>query len=270
MKTMRFVCGSAIWLVLAVEINRAQVTYVDNFTNSANYLTRGVAGTIWDGVYLAAGSIVDATGTDGVAPGTVSVAEANITAPGVLSVTSLNTDWQNTADDGFLVFKVITDDFDMSVRVVPPFDNNAYNFPGLMVRTFGAGGSPDPNNAENSVLWGRFNEFNIANMLKNNVNGVKTDTGEGIYLNSNYWLRITRTINEFAFFERGSATSAWGTAMALFTVAGAGPSTPVLMSEVVFPDLLDALQNEGMTNQAAQLRPYWEAKVPSTPPAIPT
>ena len=43
--------------------------------------------------------------------------------------------------------------------------------------------------------------------------------------------------------------AAWGTALALYTVAGAGHSTPGLMSEVVFPDLLDALQNEGMTNQ---------------------
>jgi hypothetical protein len=55
--------------------------------------------------------------------------------------------------------------------------------------------------------------------------------------------------------------AAWGTALALYTVAGAGPSTPGLMSEVVFPDLLDALQNEGMTNQYAQLLPYWESKV---------
>ena len=37
---------------------------------------------MWDGVYLGAGSIANATGTDGVAPGTVSVANANITAAG--------------------------------------------------------------------------------------------------------------------------------------------------------------------------------------------
>jgi hypothetical protein len=55
--------------------------------------------------------------------------------------------------------------------------------------------------------------------------------------------------------------AAWGTALALYTVAGAGPSTPGLMSEVVFSDLLVALQNEGMSNQYAQLLPYWESKV---------
>jgi len=222
MKTMLLLCGTAIWLVLAVESLQAQVTYADNFTTSANYLTTGVAGTMWDGVYLGAGSIANATGTDGVAPGTVSVANANITAAGTLSVTSLDTDWENGADDGFLLFKVITGDFDMSVRVVTPFNSNAYNFPGLMVRAFGAGGAPNPNSAENSVLWGRFNEFSIANMLKNNVNGVKTDTGEGIYPNSNYWLRITRAGNTFTFFERASATAAWTNVASLSRVDLAG------------------------------------------------
>jgi hypothetical protein len=209
MKMMRLLCGLVIWFLLAVENAQAQVTYADNFTTSANYLTAGVAETMWDGVYLGSGSIANATGTDGVAPGTVSVANANITAAGRLSVTSLNTDWENAADDGFLLFKVITGDFDMSVQVVPPFNSNAYNFAGLMVRAFGAEGSPDPNNAENSFLWARFNEFGIANMLKNNVNGAKTDTGEGIYPNSNYWLRITRTGNNFTLFEKASAAAAW-------------------------------------------------------------
>ena len=129
MKTMRLLCGSVIWFLLAAESLQAQVTYTDNFTTSANYLTTGVAGTIWDGVYLGAGSIANATGTDGVAPGEVSMGIANITAAGTLSVTSFHTDWENTADDGFLLFKVITGDFDMSVRVVnTPFNSNAYNF----------------------------------------------------------------------------------------------------------------------------------------------
>ena len=35
--------------------------------------------------------------------------------------------------------------------------------------------------------------------------------------------------------------AAWGTALAMYTVAGASPSSPGCMSEVVFPDLLNAL-----------------------------
>jgi len=55
--------------------------------------------------------------------------------------------------------------------------------------------------------------------------------------------------------------AAWGTALAMYTVAGASSSSPGCMSEVVFPDLLNALQVEGMTSQRAQLLPYWESKV---------
>ena len=207
LNNMKLFSAMGLSFVLAAAAT-AQVTYTDNFTTSANYLTHGVAGTMWDGVYLGAGSIANATGV-GSAAGTVSVANANITAAGVLSVTSLQTDWENAADDGFLLFKVITGDFDMSVRVVTPFNSNAYNFAGLMVRAFGAGGSPSPNGAENSFLWARFNDYNIANMLKNNVNGAKTDTGEGTYPNSNYWLRIARAGNNFTLYEKGPAAAAW-------------------------------------------------------------
>ncbi len=234
MNTMRVLRQTAIWLVLAVECAQAQVTVADKFSSSVNYITNGVAGTIWDGVYLGSGSIANATGTDGVAPGTVSVADANITAAGTLSVTSLNTDWENAADDGFLLFKVITGDFDMSVLVVTPFNSNAYNLAGLMVRAFGEGGAPNPNNAENSFLWARFNEFGIANMLKNNVNGVKTDTGEGAYPNTNYWLRITRAGNNFTLFQRGPSTAAWTNVATLSRADLAGLPLEVGIEQAVF------------------------------------
>ncbi len=207
LEIMRSLSSAGLSFFLAVSAF-AQVTYTDTFSTSANYLTTGVAGTMWDGVYLGAGAIANATGV-GSAAGTVSVANANLTAANTLSVTSLQTDWENAADDGFLLFKVITGDFDMSVRVVAPINSNAYNFPGLMVRAFGAGGSPSPNNAENSFLWARFNQYSIANMLKNNVNGVKTDMGEGANPNTNFWLRITRAGNNFTLYEKGPAGAAW-------------------------------------------------------------
>ncbi len=194
-------------LTLSVEV-RAQVTYTNNFTTSLNYLTNGVVGTIWDGIYLGADEITDSTGT-GAGAGLVSVANANISSNNVLTVASVHTDWESAADDGFFLYKVITGDFDMSVRVLGPIDTAAYNFPGLMVRAFGPGGSPSPGGQENSLLWARFDEFSIANMTKNNVNGVKADTGRGTYPNTNYWLRMTRAGNTFSLHERGTPTGAW-------------------------------------------------------------
>ena len=46
-------------------------------------------------------------------------------------------------------------------------------------------------------------------MSKNNVNGVKTDTGLGTYPNTNYWLRIQRVGNVFNLYERVTLGVAW-------------------------------------------------------------
>jgi Family of unknown function (DUF5695) len=198
-----------LFLALAA---RAQVTWTDNFNSSVNYLTNGVAGTMWDGIYLGAGEFPGATGI-GAAAGTASTADANITGNNLLTLASLQTDWENTADDGVFLFKVITGDFDMSVQVIGPIDTGIYNFPGLMVRAFGTNGSPlQPTNngvSENSLLWGRFDEFNLANMLKNNVNGVKTDTGLGTYPNTNYWLRMTKTGATITLYEKAIQAAPW-------------------------------------------------------------
>ena len=187
----------------------AEASFSDNFLTSVNYQTNGVAGTIWNGIYLGAGEFPNATSA-GAAPGTVSVADAYITSPGVLTFASLQTDWENTADDGVFLFKIITGDFDMSVQIIGPTDAGTYNLPGLMVRAFGTNGSPAPNNSENSFLWTRFEWLNHVNMLKNNVNGVKADTVLGAPApNTNYWLRINRVGNVFSLYEKGSAPAAW-------------------------------------------------------------
>lgn len=187
----------------------AQVTFTDNFNTPVNYQTNGVAGTVWDGIYLATGDFANPTSV-GASAGSVSVANADVSYPGALTIASLQTDWENTADDGVFLFKVITGNFDMSVQVIGPTDAGAFNLPGLMVRAFGTNGSPAPNNAENSVLWTRFEYLNHVNMLKNNVNGAKTDTILGAAApNTNYWLRMTRVGNVFTLYEKGSAPAAW-------------------------------------------------------------
>jgi DUF1680 family protein len=185
------------------------VSYLDDFSAPITYLTNGVAGTMWDGVYLAGGEIAGATGV-GAANGSVAVADADISGSGRLTFASLQTDWEDAADDGVFLFKVITGDFDMSVHIVGPADARAYNLPGLMVRAFGPGGSPAPGGAENSLLWSRFDWLNDVNMLKNNINGSKTDTVLGAPApNTNYWLRISRVGSSFTLFERAAEGMAW-------------------------------------------------------------
>ena len=192
----------------AVTLARGQAAFKDDFSAPVNYLSNGVAGTIWDGIYLGAGEIARPMGI-WMGPGSVSVADAGITKPGTLSISSLQTDWENDSDDGVFFFKVITGDFDMSVEVVGPIDSRAHNFPGLMVRAFGTNGAPSADGKENFLVWARFDEYSIANMLKNETDGKKRDTREGTYPNSNYWLRIQRAGNEFKLSEKASAGDAW-------------------------------------------------------------
>jgi hypothetical protein len=197
--------SAAIALLISALFTQAQTTYTDNFSTAHNYLSDGVAGTIWDGVYLGADAFAQPMGT-GVTPGKILSATAS---NGVLSVTSLQTDWEDKADDGFFLYKIVTGDFDMSVEVVGPIDSRAHNFPGLMVRAFGPQGAPAPDGKENYFIWGRFDEYSIANMLKNEVAGAKRDRGIGTFPNTNYWLRIQRVGNTYNVSEKASAADAW-------------------------------------------------------------
>ncbi len=230
MKTLYFLRAAAVLLLTGwSRLVGAQTTFSDNFSANADYLSNGVAGTMWDGIYLGAGEFPFATST-GAAAGTASAADANLTGNNLLTLASVQTDWENTADDGVFLFKVITGDFDMSVQVIGPIDIGTFNFPGLMVRAFGAGGSPrqplDNTISENSLIWGRFDEFSIANMSKNNVNGAKVDLGRGTYPNANYWLRMAKTGSTITLYEKSTPSAAW-TNVASYTRADLNTGAPL-------------------------------------------
>jgi hypothetical protein len=206
MRTYSFLFFAAF--LFAAAPARAQTTYADNFSIPHNYLSNGIAGTMWDGIYLGAGEIANPMGI-WMGPGSVSVADAGISSNGTLTIQSLQTDWENDSDDGFFLYKISTGDFDMSVQVVGPIDTRAHNFPGLMVRAFGPNGAPSAGGRENYFLWARFDEYSIANMLKNETNGQKRDIRLGTWPNTNYWLRIQRAGDVFNLSEKGSETDAW-------------------------------------------------------------
>ena len=180
-------------------------TLTDNFNVSVNYLTNGVPGTIWDGVYFGAGEFVN-TGTLG--PGTTLQCNANISTAGELTLQTTGTAWENADDDGFFLFKVVKGDFSAIVKVVTPFNNAAYNTAGLQARAFAAGGNAF-NGSENFVSWTRFDEFNFPNYLRSEVNGGVTQINPGNYPNSAYWLRMDRVGNVFRFYQRTNSTDTW-------------------------------------------------------------
>ena len=196
--------------------SHAQTTYTDNFTTHVNYLTNGVSGTIWDGVYFGAGDFAN-TSLGGDGAGATTKADAGITAVSTLSLQTTATDWENTADDGFFLYKVVKGNFSASVHIVTPYNNSGYNTAGLQARAFSANGSAF-GGSENFVSLTRFNEYGFNNYLRNEVNGgvnqIDPDTASHnssrvVPSNTNYWVRIDRVGNVFSFYERDSASHAW-------------------------------------------------------------
>ena len=186
----------------------AQTLYTNSFNTSVNYLTNGIAGTIWDGVYFGAGEFNN-TGIGGGGPGATLQCDANITAAGTLTLQTTGTAWEAADDDGFFLFKVVPGDFSASVHVVSPFDASDYNTAGLQARAFSAGGDPF-NGSENFVSWTRFDEYGFANYLRNEVNGGVAQINPGNYPNANYWLRMDRVNGtNFYFYEKATKAAAW-------------------------------------------------------------
>jgi hypothetical protein len=71
----------------------------------------------------------------------------------------------------------------------------------------------------------------------------------GMYRVAKYHPEVTTVLSAQEYLTR-----AHGTAMAMFSYGGGQATQIGLMNEVVIPDVIDALQAEGMTNQAATLR----------------
>jgi Family of unknown function (DUF5695) len=198
--------GLAGTMVVALSLaTQAQVTFTDNFNTNVNYLTNGVSGTIWDGVYFGAGEFNN-TGEGGGGPGATIQCDANITAASTLTLQTTGTAWENADDDGFFLFKVVKGDFSASVHIVTPFNNAAYNTAGLQARAFAAGGDPF-NGTENFVSWTRFDEYNFPNYLRSEVNGGAQQINPGGYPNNDYWIRMDRVGNVFRFFQRTNNTT---------------------------------------------------------------
>src|SRR5690242_20519532 len=84
----------------------AQITYTDSFGTNVNYLTNGIVGTIWDGVYFGAGDFNN-SGLGGGGPGATVQCDANITSSSNLTLQTTGTAWEGADDDGFYLFKVV-------------------------------------------------------------------------------------------------------------------------------------------------------------------
>ncbi|MDE3068198.1 MAG: hypothetical protein KGJ60_11685 [Verrucomicrobiota bacterium] len=213
---LAMLCGSLAWSAQAGSLT-------NNFDSGADFLANGVAGTMWDGVYLGYG---DVPGGIAGGDGNGMTLQANETAfAGFLTVQSTRTSWAGTDDDGFFLWKVVAGDFDVSVRNAQPFANPGYHFAGLLARAyttngpawgapFGAGGT----NAENWLNITRFNEFSIGDQVRYATNAddiqisAPFNSGSTNYnteTNDDRYFRITRVGDTFSFYDKTNQSDAW-------------------------------------------------------------
>src|SRR5437879_3063596 len=116
MKTMPCLKRMAAILVLSAASLLSQAgTLTDNFNANLNYLTNGVVGTIWDGVYLGAGDFNN-SGLGSGGGGATLQCDANMSAPNKLTLQTTGTSWEGADDDGFFLFKIVKGDFSAVVR----------------------------------------------------------------------------------------------------------------------------------------------------------
>lgn len=183
-------------------------TLTDNFNSNVNYLSNGVSGTIWDGIYFGAGEFAN-SGVGGGGPGATVQCDANIAAASKLTLQTTGTAWEGADDDGFFLYRIVKGDFSAIVHVVTPFNAAGFNTAGLQARAFSANGDPSSSGKENYVSWARFDEFSFANYLRNEVNGAVSQINPQGYPNSAYWLRMERNGNTFHFFQKTNSGDAW-------------------------------------------------------------
>ena len=179
-------------------------TATDNFNTAHNYLTGGVAGTIWEGIYTKAGDIAN-TGLGDSGAGSTLAADANITGNGVLTVQSTRTDWDQANDDGFFLFKNVSGNFQAQVQVTR-LDTTNYNFAGLMAR---AANLSSASPGEDYVIWANFNQGGFGNFLRSVAGGVSTDRPIGGGSTTNTFLMLERTNDTFNCYQRGNQVAPW-------------------------------------------------------------
>jgi regulation of enolase protein 1 (concanavalin A-like superfamily) len=166
-------------------------TYTDNFDTSHDYLTEGVTNTIWDGFFYN----VNAGGN-----AVVTVADANLSTNGSLSLRSSFGNWENGDDDGLLLYKTITGGFDARIQVVS-MNAPDWHDVGLMARVANLA---DAGDGEDWVAVKYFaNQNNNSHRSTDNGTSATTTAGGA----AQPWVRLKRVGDIFTSYRSPDGTN---------------------------------------------------------------
>jgi hypothetical protein len=218
-------------------------TFNDEFNVSQNYVVNRQTNSPWSGVYLNQGDIPESTYVSG-APGNTTIADANISAAGMLTVTQAFGGWAANQDDGFFLFKYVPGDFQAAVHIANT--NNlggawGFNEAGLLARLYSTGtngtdlGAPytlgtvtnGTVNFETWVGFTKFDEFGFGTYARKNIANIEFQFTQPNPGSPDNWLLILRQNHtNFYFYERATNTAPWALTPKKTSFSGAGGALP--------------------------------------------
>ena len=189
-------------------------TFTEAFTGTNDFLNQGLLGSTWDGLYLKFGDVPGGSaGADGA--GLTTALNSQIATTIGLQISSLQSDWQGTADDGPFLFNLapgsldaVSGDFEAVAHV---FNESPLNFDsaGIMARLYNAtNGGPGPGGLENHVnYWKAQNGWTYLRFTRNGATTTVLAAGP---VATNTWLLLQRVAStNFYFFEKSANNSPW-------------------------------------------------------------
>ncbi len=205
-------------------------SHADDFTTPHDYLSNGVAGTYFDGIYTNYGDIPDqslAGDGNGATDATLDF-DAGITTPGMLTITNYGGGWEFAADDSPFLFKYVLGDFQMAIHINNYSDTVNYTIPSIMARAYSIstnGGAPNTGatlgapldgistngvGQECTVRMARFDEYGIGTYPEITIDAASqqlTQPGQGD--GENWILLVRQNYTNFNVYQRSTNNQPW-------------------------------------------------------------
>lgn len=187
--TMKTIRSGWLAVLMATSMNASGAFISDTFDASHDYNANGAAGTIWDGFLY--------NFTNGNA--TVLAADANTSNAGQLTFRSTYGNWEHGDDDGLLLYKSVTGDFDAQVQVIS-MNNVTWHDAGIMARVANL---DDAGPGEDWVAVKHFAQGGRNGHRSVDTNITSTVEASGLQP----WIRLKRTGNVFASYRSTDGTT---------------------------------------------------------------
>src|SRR5439155_2244506 len=205
--------------------------FTDGFTSVHDYLTNGLIGTTYDGLFLNFGDVPGAVaGADGA--GSTLTLDSQITSTNGLFMSSVQSTWQGTGNDGPFLYKIIpgtansaSGDFQMALHIN---NMNVLNgaVAGLMARLYTSPNhAAGPGGAENHVNYWKV-QNGTTSVRRTQAGGNTTFVTAGPNAADGWLLLQQVNSTNFYFFEKALATDPW-TLVTNLVLAAASNNAPM-------------------------------------------